>query len=115
MEKPDLQSFRARAGLLIDQSHALIRHFLQRAVDVVDGKSQVVQAGAAFFDELPDRPVGVGRFEQFDLGLADLSEGRSDLLVGDFLDGITLQSKYVLVVSDGLGEVFHRDADMLDV
>ena len=74
-----------------------------------------MDAFAFLFDELADRAFRIGRFEQFDLRLADLEEGGTNLLFLDFLDGVALQAQLLFPEGNGLVQAFDGNAEVFDM
>ena len=70
----DQRAFGAGPRLLVDQPDAARAQVRERRLDVVDAQRDVMQAGAALLDELRDRRVGRGRFEQLERRLAGVEE-----------------------------------------
>lgn len=66
MEEGHALSLRPQARDLIHQDDARVAATREGAVEVVDGKAQVMDAGAALVDELGDRGSGLGGLEEFD-------------------------------------------------
>ena len=60
----------AQPWLIVDESQAGIAAFLERAVEVIYGKADVVDSGSAPFQELSDGRIGLVGFEKLDQGLA---------------------------------------------
>ena len=74
MQEGDVEAFGAFARSLVNQLHTLTFEFGQVFLQAFNSDSQVLDAFAFLFDELTDGAVRLGRFKQFDLGLADLEE-----------------------------------------
>ncbi len=65
-EGVDVLAFRADAGCLVDQGDARGAAAVQGRVEVVDGETEMVDAGAARVEELCDGRSGVSRFEELE-------------------------------------------------
>ena len=85
MQEGDVETFGALARRLVDQLHAVAFELGQISLQTIDGEREVLDAFAFLLDELADRAFRIGRFEQFDLRLANLEEGGTNLLLLDFL------------------------------
>ena len=70
MEKGNPLSLGSTAGNLVDEPHAGRSAPRERCVEVADCKADVMNSRPALRDELPDRSVGLRRFEQLDERLA---------------------------------------------
>src|ERR1035441_221428 len=90
----------ARAGL-VEQSRPAGLEAGDGGVEVRHAQGDVVQSGAAFFEELRDGRIGRGGFEPFDAGVAGGEHGDVHLL-GD--DGFAMGDRETkrLVEGDGL-------------
>ncbi len=63
--KATSDSMRAGPRFLVDQSHAARLQPRERRADVADPQRDVMQPRPALLDELRDRRIGRGRFQQF--------------------------------------------------
>ncbi len=73
MEEDDPSATDAPPRRLVDRSVALAATAFERLVEVPDAKTDVVNPGPPFRDELCDRAVrGLG-FEQFDIDVAEMN------------------------------------------
>jgi len=59
----------------VQDATARLAEFFKSFGEIFDTQSDVVEAGAAFFDELGDRGIGARGFEKFDAGLAGREHG----------------------------------------
>ena len=66
MQEGDAFSFRADARCLVDELNAGLRASGEGAVQIVDRKTDVMDAGTALGEELPDRGSGLIGGEEFD-------------------------------------------------
>ena len=66
MEKGDSLSFGANTRSLVDEAHSSLATLLQRSLEVVHGKTDVMNAWTPFFEELSNGRVGFVSFEEFD-------------------------------------------------
>jgi len=55
MKEGDPLSLRSDSRDFVHQRHAGVATFREHRVEIVDGQAQVVNAGAAFFNEARDR------------------------------------------------------------
>jgi hypothetical protein len=86
VEEGDEFVARALEGDLVDQAGALVLGLGELAGDVVGGEGDVVDAaGRVFFEELGDRAVVGGGFEQFDVDVSGGEKRGADLLGFDLL------------------------------
>ena len=115
VEEADVQTFSPLTRLLVDQLDALISELLQRFVSVRHSESDVVDTFPTLLDELCDGAFGRGSFEQFDLRLTDLEEGRLNLLVCYFFDVVALQTEDAFIIRQRCFDTLYGDAKMLDV
>ena len=115
MQESDGHPLGALARGLVDQADALGLGVGELLLDVLASEGHVVAADAAVLDELGDGRLLGGRLQQLDLGLAQQEESRAHLLVGDLLDGVTLQTQHALPVGNGFIQALHSDAEMLDM
>ncbi len=77
MKEGNSLSFRAETWDLVDEADAGGPAAVERAIEVVDGKTDVMDAWAASGDELADwRVVGAG-LKQFDEGIAGFESGNA--------------------------------------
>ena len=86
MDESDLRAARTVARLLVDHLHALCHEVSDRVLDVVDAKSDVLDAASAavLLDELRDRARRLRRREKLDLRTVRRRvEARLDLLLGN--------------------------------
>ena len=74
----------------------------------------MLQALALGLDELGDRTIRLGRFQQLDFGIAHRQEGHPDLLVGDSFGAVQCQAENIGVYLEGLVEIGDSDADMVN-
>src|SRR6266571_1445239 len=63
-------SLRSNAGLLIQHGNTLLLHLRKRGIDILDLKADMVQALAAFLQELRQAGVRGGRLNQLDFASA---------------------------------------------
>ena len=118
VQESDVEAFGALAGSLVDEAAALGLDFGEGVGHaVLDGESDVLDAAAAAVvgDELGDRAVLAGAFEELDFGLAYLEEGGAHFLVSHFFDGEAFEAEHVFVERNGLVEAGNGDADVFDM
>ena len=114
VDEGDQRVLGAGPRLLVDQPGAARLELRQRGVDVVHAQRDVVQARAALVGVLRDRRIGRGRFEQFQLGLADRQEMRAHALRGDLFGRFDLEAERVAIERERRREILHRDADVIE-
>ena len=66
MEKGDSFSFRADPRYIVDKLNSRPAAPLERSVQIVDRKADVMEPRASLRDEAGDRRVGISRFQQLD-------------------------------------------------
>jgi hypothetical protein len=66
VEERDSLSLGTNARCFVDETNASGSATVERAIEIVDDKADVVDAGPPSFDESTDRRVGDARFEQLD-------------------------------------------------
>jgi hypothetical protein len=115
MEKPDLEIFGTPAGAPVNKLHPGLLNHRQRLTNIRDGKRDMVDSFAPFFQEFPDRAIGGRRFEKLDLRLSDPEKRGLHLLVCHFLDGIAGSPQKFFEERDGVRKTPDRNANMLDV
>ena len=77
MDERDLQAEEPEAGRLVDQLHPGGAQPLELGAEIVDLEGDVVHAGAALREELPDRRVVAERREQLDRDAPTRSDAAS--------------------------------------
>ena len=75
MEERDTFPLGAEPGGFIDQPNAGLATTLERTVEIVDRKADVMDAGTAFGDELADGCVRLLGLEQLDEGVTGREAG----------------------------------------
>lgn len=114
MNERDQRAARAGSRMLINQPHALSFQLSEFRVDVVDLDAQVMNSGAAFGDELSDRGLVSGRFEQFDAAFADGQHRDSHALIFDDFDFRQFQSERVTPETERIVNRTDRHTEMLN-
>ena len=115
MEKGDEFSTRAVEGLLVDQADTRLSGLLKLTFDMVCPERDMMNAAVwIFFEELGDRALRVGRFEQLQVDFTDVEEGGADLLREDLLAMLAFQAESFFVVRNGLVERPNGDSKMID-
>ncbi len=98
----------------VEDSAARLAEFFQGFGEIVDTQSDVVQTGAAFFDELGDRGIGARGFEKFDAGLAGREHGNRDLFDSNGFGIDDRHAEGFLVKCKTFGEAADGDSEMID-
>jgi len=114
MDERDQRAARAGSRLFIYQPHIAGFQFGEFRVDVVDLDAQVMNSGAAFGDELSDRSLVSGRFQQFDAAFADGQHRDSHALIFNNFDIGQFQSERVAPETERLVNRTDRDTEMLN-
>ena len=115
MEEGDEFAGGALPGLFVDQVKAGGTAAGEGGFKVIDFEREVMDALAPLLEELADRAVGRGWFEQLDAGFAGLEEDHADLLVGYHFRFGCRDAQGRLEGGDGFGEGADRDADMIEL
>jgi hypothetical protein len=98
----------------IEDAAARLAEFFKRFGEIFDTQSDVVQAGAAFFDELGDGGIGARGFEKFDAGLAGREHGNRDFFDSDGFGMVDRHAEGFLVECQTFGEAADGDSEMID-
>src|SRR2546423_14813452 len=112
MEKGDALSFGAEARGLVDEPDGGSAAALEGGVEVVDDEADVMNAGAAFCDELCDGRVCRGGLEQLDERLAGGETGDTGSV--GIIEGHLRHTEDVAIKGNQRVESLHGDADMGD-
>jgi hypothetical protein len=115
MQEGDLEAEEPAPRPLVDQLRAGSGEPLKLRTDVVDLECNVVHAGPAFRDELPDRCLGSERGQQLDAADPNLHRGCLDALVGHRVPVLEHRSEQALVRLDRLVEIVDRHAEVVNV
>jgi hypothetical protein len=115
MEEGHELAARAVEGLLINQSHARASGLAQLALDIICAKGKVmIAAGGILLQKLGNGAIGTGRFEQFQMDLADREKSGADFLRRDFLAVLTFQAEGLFIIGHGLVEGWDCDSEMVN-
>jgi hypothetical protein len=114
MHEGHLEPEHAAAGRGVDQLGPLLGQRRQRPAHVVDLVGDVVHARPPFCEEAADGGVLAERSEKLDPRVADPYRGRLDPLVVHALAVLEPAAEEPLVRRDGLVEVRHGNADVMD-
>ena len=93
----DERSFGARPGLFVDEAHALRFQMIERGTNVLDAKSDVVQAGPALVDVFRDRRIGRRGLEQLERRLTRRNEVRAHTLRRDVFGHLDVQAERIAI------------------
>lgn len=93
MQKRDIETFGPFSWRFVDQLHTAFRQFVQIGLQAFDSDREMLNTFTLLFNEFANRPIRIGRFKQFNLGLSNLEKCGSDLLLFDFFNGIALETK----------------------
>lgn len=114
MNERDLEPEQARPGNPVDELHARRLQLVQRREQVGRLERDVVHPGPASGEEAADGRVVAGRRHELDPALAH-EHGRSlDALLVKWLPMLEPRVEEALVRGDGLVEICHREAEMMD-
>src|SRR5262249_22329677 len=105
VDERDFEAEQPAPGLLVDQLRTFLGELPDGLADVGDLVGNVVHAGPALGQELPDRRLLAERSEQLDAAGADAQGSGLHALVGDSLAMLDLGPEQALVGRDGLVEV----------
>src|SRR5574344_1512564 len=82
---------------------------------ILNGKSKVVDTLTLLLDEFSDCALRICALKKLQLGLANLKECSSNLLVCNLLNGVAFKTKNLLIVRDSLFQRFNGYAKMLNM
>src|SRR5215208_2272087 len=114
MDEGDLHPPSPPSGLFVYKLDAVAFQFRQGAIQVVDLESDVVEAFAAFGQELPDRRVRTRGLDQLYRRFAHPEHGCYDALLLDHLRLTRRGSEVLPVELRGGFDVLDRVAEMID-
>src|SRR6185437_5748586 len=114
MDEGDAGIADADAGLVIDQLEAGVLELVQDLFDVADRIGDVMQAGAALLQVLPNRCVRAQRLQELDVAVADVEQRGLDALRLHRLAVGERHAEGLLVEGEGALEVVGGDADVVD-
>ncbi len=109
-----LRALGARTRLLVHEAHAARLQVRQDRADVLHAQRDVMDARPALLDELRDRGIGRGRFEQFERGRPDRDEMGPDTLRLHLLRRFDLEAERVAIEGERVVDVLHRDPHMIE-
>ena len=69
----------------------------QMILNLIHGKSNMVNSLTSFFNEFTNRTFRISRFEQLNFCLSDHQKSCSDLLISNFLNFIALQPHHPFI------------------
>lgn len=115
VEEPDVETFGALAGALVNQTDALFAKFSERIGGIVNAECDVMDAFTALFNESGDGALFGSGFQKLDFGLSNHEKGGFYLLVGHLFDGVALQSKYVFVIGNCIFQTLNGDANVFNM
>ena len=100
---------------VVDELATGVLGLRELAFDIVGGEGHVMHAAVGIFlEELGDGTFRGGRFEEFEMGFADVEKGGADFLARHFLDVLAFQAEGVLVIRNGILERAHRNAEVVN-
>src|SRR5215218_7591139 len=114
MDERHLEAEQTASRALVDQLSAFGRQLAERDADVLDLVRDVVHPLAALREEPAEVRVLPERDEQFDAVAADQHRDRLDTLLLEDCPMLELRVEEPRVRRDGLVEIVHRDADVMD-
>jgi hypothetical protein len=104
MQEGNELSRRSLERLFVDQAHPGAGGLRELAGDVVSSKSDVMDALATVRQKSGNGTFRRSRLQQFQMNAADIEEGRTHLLGGNFLAVLAAQSKRSFVNRHSLVE-----------
>ena len=108
MKKRDALSLGAEPGGGIDEANTGGTAARKRAIEVVHGKTDVMNAGTALGDELADRRISGLRLEQFDQRISSLQAGDAGSI--SIVEGNVRQAKDISIEWQDPAERVNGDA-----
>src|SRR3954454_11303625 len=114
MDEGHLEAEQAAPGRLVDQLCTLGGELVERRADIVDLVGDVVHAGPALGQELPDRRVVAERGQQLDAVGADAQRRGLDALVGNRLAGLEPRAEEPLVRRERAVEVVDGNSEVVN-
>lgn len=114
MNERDLEAEQPLPRKGLDELRAGRLELLERASEVLRPEGHVVHPWATSGQEAPDGRVVAGRAHQLEATLADEQRGGLYTLRIERLAMLEARVEEALVRGDGLIEVDHRDADVVD-
>src|SRR5512133_2328926 len=88
---------------------------MQSPGKALHGECNMMNPFPPLLNEFRDRSIRCRGGKKLDLGRSHLEECGLHLLVRDLFDGVTRSAQQLFIELDRLVEVFHCDADVLDV
>lgn len=110
MQKRDSLSLRANARLLVNEPDSGLAAALERGVEIVDGKADVMDAGPPLRHESRDRRGGIVRLEKLYQRLSG-AQAHDARPIG-IIESNFCQSQHVSEKGEALGEDLNRNANM---
>jgi len=114
MYERDERASGADSRPLVNQAGAAGFQFVEFRIDVIDFDAKVMNSGAAFGQELPDRGLIAGGFEQFNAAFADRQHGDSHALILNNLDPFQFEAERVAPERERAFDRFYGDAKVLN-
>ena len=115
MQKGYRQPLGPAARRLVDKAYAFAFCLGKRLLDVFHRIRHMMHSLAPVGNKLGDGALLARRFEQFYLGLADFEKCSLHLLVGNFLNTVTLETQNVFPERYRLFQTLHGDSEMFDM
>lgn len=112
MKKGDALSLGPDAWRLVDELNAVRLAAGERAVEIVDSETNVMDAGAALPEELPDGGIGFVWFQQFDQRFSG-GESHDARAIGVIERGFG-EAEDIAIEGNDRREGFHGDAEVGD-
>ena len=114
MKKGNFRTVGPLARVTSQQLYIPGRQLVQRSLDVVHLKGNVVHTLTPSVNETGDRTVRFHGLEEFNPHLAEGQHSHPNFLVRQLLDPGTLQTEHLPVESQRRFQVPHSDADVVD-
>jgi hypothetical protein len=112
VEESDPLALRAYPGTFIDQANARRAAPIERGVEIIDGKADVVDAGSALCDKPPDGRVVRASLQQFHERASAVEPGDSSTI--GIIERNLGHGEHVAVERQDLVEHAHRNANVGD-
>src|SRR5580658_8443419 len=100
---------------LVDQPAPVGPDVGERRADVVNAEGEMMDPLSPLVEELPDRRLRTGRFEELEMALPGLQERDADPLALDVLGGGPTATDHRFVLRERLGEGPDGDPEVVDL
>jgi len=114
MKKGDLFSARAINRRLVNQTHTGVCRLFELAEDVISPERDVVDPLPFFGNELRNRAVRTGGFQQLQMNASHIEKSGSHPLGRNLFASLATKAKRLFIVRDRLVERANRNSQMVD-